>query len=333
MHVDAQAALGRDVAQHLDRARAVFHRALEMRNAADHVDALVERAVEILCGRLRAEIAVLRKRDELQVDIGRDLLLHVEQRIDRGQAIVADIDMAADREQALGDREIAIAQRALGDGLGRQQRLQFAPQRDAFEQGAGLVQPRQSQRQRRVHVEMNVDEGRRDQQALRVDGAAGFAGEAAFERRDLAVADADVELAPIGQGGVADDQVEHALIPRSRGPRWARAYCRSRRSRIQFQTPRRAVPPTSRRPARFRDDRAAIHHGHAIGEARRKRQIMHDGEHRAAGARGLAQQLHHGELMARIERGGRLVGEQHAAPASPARGRARRARVRRRTVS
>ena len=50
----------------------VRHRALEMRDAADDVDALVERALEILRGGRRAEIAVLRKGDELQVDIGRD---------------------------------------------------------------------------------------------------------------------------------------------------------------------------------------------------------------------------------------------------------------------
>ena len=250
MHVDAQAALGRDVAQHLDRARAVLHRALEMRNAADHVDALVERAVEILRGRRRAEIAVLRKRDELQVDIGRDLLLHVEQRIDRGEPIVADIDMAADREQALRDREIAIAQRALGDRLGRQQRLQLAPQRDAFEQGAGLVQPRQPQRQRRVHVEMDVDEGRRHQQALRVDGARRFAREAAFERRDLAVADADVELAPVGQGGVADDQVEHGQFL-NRAARDGHALIVDLDGRgLNSEHRGEALRATSRRPAR-----------------------------------------------------------------------------------
>ena len=144
MHVDHQAALGRDVAQHLDRARAVLHGALEMRNAADDIDALVERALQVLRRVGRAEIAVLRERDELQVDVGRDLLLHVEQRIDRDEPVVADVDMAADREQALDDREVAVAQRALGDRFRREQRLQLAPQRDAFEQRAGLIEPRES---------------------------------------------------------------------------------------------------------------------------------------------------------------------------------------------
>ena len=60
----------------------------------------------------------------------------------------------------------------------------------------------------------------------------------------------------------------------------------------------------------FRDQPAAIHHHDAIGEARGEREIVHDREHGPAVMRGARQQLHHHELMARIERHGRLVGEQ-----------------------
>ena len=55
---------------------------------------------------------------------------------------------------------------------------------------------------------------------------------------------------------------------------------------------------------------AAIHDHDAVGEARGQRQVMHDREHRAAVVRGARQQLHHHELVARIERHRRLVGEQ-----------------------
>ena len=167
MDVDEQAALLGDLAERLQARRAVGHRALEMRDAADDVDALVERALEVLRGGRRAEIAVLRKGDELQVDIGRDRLLHLEQRVDGGQPVVADVDMRADGEQALRHREVAIAERPLHHRLDGQQRLQLAPERDAFEQRAGLVHARQAERQRRVHVEMAVDEGRRDEPAAR----------------------------------------------------------------------------------------------------------------------------------------------------------------------
>ena len=58
------------------------------------------------------------------------------------------------------------------------------------------------------------------------------------------------------------------------------------------------------------DDAAAVHHHHAVAVASGKRQIVQDRQHAAAAMRGLPQQIHHDELMPRIERGGRLVGEQ-----------------------
>ena len=69
MQVDHQAALRGDLAQGAHRGRAVGHRPLEMRNAADDVDAEVERPLEVAGGAGRAEIAVLREGDELQVEI------------------------------------------------------------------------------------------------------------------------------------------------------------------------------------------------------------------------------------------------------------------------
>ena len=47
MQVDHQPALGGDLAQSLHRSRAVGHRALEMRDAADYVDPEVARALQI----------------------------------------------------------------------------------------------------------------------------------------------------------------------------------------------------------------------------------------------------------------------------------------------
>ena len=219
MQVDHQPALGRDLAQSLHRSRAVGHRALEMRDAADYVDAEVERALQVRRGGRRAEIAVLRKGDELQVEIGRDLLLHLEQRFDRQQPVVADVDVRAHRQQTLGDGEVAIAQRAFGDRLVGQQRLQLAPQRDAFEQGARLVEPRQAERQRRVHVEMAVDERRRDQPPLRLDDDARLGGDCGLDRDDAAVARGDVDsAAAVGQVRAADDEVEGHLAPLMSAP-------------------------------------------------------------------------------------------------------------------
>ena len=174
MHVDHQAALRRDLAEFGDRTRAVGHGALEMRNAADDVDAHVERADGVLARRRRAVEAVLREGDELQVDIGRDLLLHLEQRLDGEQPVVADVDMGADGEQAHRDRPVAIGERALLHRLVGKQRLQLAPERNAFEQRAGRVDARDAVGERGVHVEMRIDEGRRDEVAGGVDDTAGL---------------------------------------------------------------------------------------------------------------------------------------------------------------
>ncbi len=70
----------------LDGAGAVFHRPLEVRNAANDADAHIERALERGDAIGRAVISVLREGDELQIDIGCDLFLDLEQRFGRHEA-------------------------------------------------------------------------------------------------------------------------------------------------------------------------------------------------------------------------------------------------------
>ena len=115
MHVDPQAALRRQLAELADGLGAVGHGALEMRDAAHHVDAAVERGDDPLVRLGRSQVAVLREGDELEVEIRRHLALDVEQHLDRHQARIADVDMAADRQQPAPDRPVAIGERALGD--------------------------------------------------------------------------------------------------------------------------------------------------------------------------------------------------------------------------
>src|SRR5271156_268319 len=183
--------------------------ALEMRNAAHDFDPQVERALEIARPVRGAEIAVLRECDELQIEIRLRLRANVDQSLYRDEPVVADVDMRAHREQALADGQIAIAQRALRDRLVREQRLQFAPQRDALEQGARLVEPGQAQRQSRVHVKMTVDERRGDEPAAGVDDCSRLGLNVRLDRDDAPVARGDVDVrAAVRQRRAADDQIE-----------------------------------------------------------------------------------------------------------------------------
>ena len=158
MQVDHQPAPGGDLAQRLHRSRSVRHRALEMRDAADDVDAEVERALEVARRGWGPEIAVLRKGDELQVEIGFHLLFHLDERFDRDQPVVAHVDMTANGEQALRDGEIAVGERALRHRFVGEMRLEFAPERDSLEQRAGDVEAGKAKRQRRVQVKVAIDE-------------------------------------------------------------------------------------------------------------------------------------------------------------------------------
>ncbi len=116
--------------------------------------------------------------------------------------------MAADRQQPLRHRQVAIGHRPGDHRLLRQLRLQLAPQRDAFEQRAGPVQPRQAERQSGVQVEMRVDEGRRHQPAAGVDLVICLRRQARLDRDDAAVLDADIDAgAAVGQVGVAQDEI------------------------------------------------------------------------------------------------------------------------------
>ena len=157
---------------------------------------------------------VLREGDQLQVEIGLHPVAHMQQRLHREQAVVADIDMRAHREQSLGDREVAVAKSALDHRLLGEQGLELAPERDAFEQRAGLVEARETERERGVHVEMRIDEGRGDEVAIRVQHLPGLGVNGGFDARDPPVGDGDVLPGPsVRQAGVADEEVDRHRVP------------------------------------------------------------------------------------------------------------------------
>jgi hypothetical protein len=117
--------------------------------------------------------------------------------------------MAAHGQQPLRYGEVAVAQRAIDDSLLRQDGLQLAPQRDAFEERPRLVEPGQTERERRIHVEMAVHERRADEVACGIDLAAALNALKRLDRLYPTGRYPDVDAAaPVGQGGVPHDQVE-----------------------------------------------------------------------------------------------------------------------------
>jgi hypothetical protein len=77
--------------------------------------------------------------------------------------------MCADGEQPLGDGEIAIAQRPLDHRLMGEDRLQLAPDAIPSSSVPDWLRRGMPQRQRRIHMEMRIDEGGRDEIAPRID--------------------------------------------------------------------------------------------------------------------------------------------------------------------
>ena len=212
--IDGQTAIRRDAAEPAQRLGPRLHRAFEMRDAADHIDAHVERAQQVRFGVRTAQQAILRKGDQLQVDVRGHKAADLDQRLGRGQAVVADIDMGADGQQPLCHGQIAIAQGAFHHRLDRQQRLQFAPERDAFQQRARPVQPGQAQAERGIHVKMRVDEGRRGKATGGVDLAQGLRVDGRAEADDPPALHRDIQRpSPIHQPRIPNDKIEHG-VPR-----------------------------------------------------------------------------------------------------------------------
>jgi hypothetical protein len=220
MHVDLQTALSRDFAERSDGCHSFRHGALEMGDAADDVDAPIKRSLQIRNGSRGAVVAVLGKGDELKIEVGRDAPLDLQQGIDGEKAIIAHVHMGPNGQQSLGHSEVAVAQRPLDDRLRREKRLEFAPERDALQERAGLVETRQAKGERRVHMEVNVDEGRGDEIARRIDDPARLRRNPAFYRGDAALADPDIEARlAVRQGRISHEKIEgHRRDPAQRCP-------------------------------------------------------------------------------------------------------------------
>ena len=137
-----------------------------MRDAADAVDAEPDRVLEALLVAVAREDAVLRERGDLdRAEVG-ELVAHAQQPAHHRVVLARDVGVRADEQRALRDRPAHDLGRAVEDVLLRQRRLQLAPDVDALDQRAALVPARLAGGERRVEMQVAVDERRRDEPAL-----------------------------------------------------------------------------------------------------------------------------------------------------------------------
>ena len=119
MHINHKTTVCRYVAKVFNRRGTVSHRAFKMRDTTNHIDTFVEGADRIF-QRVRAAIQpILRKCDQLQIDIASDQFADFQQRLDAKQAIVASVDMGPDGKQAHAGGPVAILQGAVANLLKR----------------------------------------------------------------------------------------------------------------------------------------------------------------------------------------------------------------------
>ena len=131
-----------------------------MRDAADAVDAELERALEQLLVARVGEDAVLREGRHLDRDQVGHLVADAQQASQRRLVLRRDVGVRADVQRALRGRPADDLLRALVDVVLGQALLQLAPDVDALDQRSGLVEARLAGGERGVEVEVAVDERR-----------------------------------------------------------------------------------------------------------------------------------------------------------------------------
>ena len=187
VHVDAARVLLRELEHAVHFLQAELGRRLVVRDAADAVDAEPERVLEPLLVAVAREDAVLRERGDLhRAEVG-DLVAQPQEAAHHRLVLARDVGVRADEERPLRDRPAHDLARALEDVLLGEARLQLAPDVDALDQRAGLVPARPARGERRVEMEVAVDERRRDEACVRVDLLRAVGGERLADPRPASV--------------------------------------------------------------------------------------------------------------------------------------------------
>ena len=221
--VDAAAVLLRELEDAVHLREPELRGRLVVGDAADAVDAELDRVLEALLVALVREDPVLRERRHLdRAEVG-ELVAHAEEPAHHRVVLAGDVRVRANEERALRDRPADDLARALEDVLLGERRLQLAPDVDPLDQRARLVPARLARRERRVEMEVAVDERRRDEPALGVELSCASTSSVCADARQAAAFDREVDRRRRGRRAARS----------ARGGRPARRYRNRVRLRIE----------------------------------------------------------------------------------------------------
>ena len=142
-------------------------------------------------------------------------LFHFEQRFHGGEFGIADIDMAADAGDTVGEFPFHGERGAALDVIESERLFAFRPNLDAFNECAGLIEARLANREHGVEVDMDVREGRRNEFASAVDHLSGTRRNLRSDFGDEAVVDGDIDgVVVTAYASVAKNQVHECASVR-----------------------------------------------------------------------------------------------------------------------
>ena len=206
----------RELEQELDLRHAVLARPFVVGDAPDHVAPEAHRLAHQVLAVREGQDAVLRERDQPEVHDVAHLVAQLQQGAQRRQRRIAHVHVGPDEAGPLGDLPQDRLPGARHDVVTGQRRLALGPGLDPLDERPGDVVARLADRQRGVHVDVRVDEGRGEEAAVgvqldRVRAARGGQPAGRPDRGDPVTLDEDVDRvrAQAERGmhaGAADDQ-------------------------------------------------------------------------------------------------------------------------------
>src|SRR5438132_946413 len=194
-----------------------------MRNAADNIRPHFDGAPHLRLAVGEGLNTLLWKCDQLQRDLIRKFLSDLEQRPQRRELGVANVDVTADEEDPVRDLPAEHLGNPALDVFDGQVLDPLTPDRDALEERAAEVVPRLANGEDGIEVDVRFDQGGREQAPSSVDDVRGPGRPRSWRRRDPASLDGNGHQAlRSGEPGVADHEIGHAgSLKRPLDTRWS----------------------------------------------------------------------------------------------------------------